>query len=122
MTLTFNSSAICVKSFFLHNSKKVFISFVLQRIVNSIATVEQPLSYDRTQKFAECHLKKLRFTDLRELYASISVKNLRESKIDFLQGRISSRVFLRNYFSPQFISDLQTRALNNAEELLALCK
>jgi len=108
------------KSVFIRNSKKVFISFVPHRIVDAIATIRQPISYDRAQKLAECHLKKLRFADLRELYASISVKNLKESEIDFLQGRISSRVFLRNYFNPQFISDLQTRALKNSEELLAL--
>ncbi len=108
------------KSVFIRNSKKVFISFVPYRIVAEIAKVEKPVSYDRTQKLAECHLKKLRFADLRELFASISVKNLRESEIDFLQGRISSRVFLRNYFNPQFIGDLQKRAIQNAEELLTL--
>ena len=108
------------KSVFIRNSKKVFISFVPQRIVDIIGKIEHPITYDRVQKLAEYHLKKLRFADLRELYASLSVKNLRESEIDFLQGRISSRVFLRNYFNPQFITDLQARALNNANELLAL--
>ena len=108
------------KSVFIRNSKKVFISFVPRRITDAIAAETLPVSYDRAQKLAECHLKKLRYGDLRELYASLSVKNLRESEIDFLQGRISSRVFLRNYFNPQFIQDLQVRALNNAEELLAL--
>ncbi len=109
------------KSVFIRNSKKVFISFVPYQIVEAITKVEQPISYDRAQKLAECHLKKLRFADIRELYASISVKNLRESEIDFLQGRISSRVFLKNYFNPQFIGDLQSRALKNASELLAFC-
>jgi len=110
------------KQVFIRNSKKVFISFVPVRIVDAIAAVEQPINYDRAQKLAECHLKKLRFGDLRELYASVSVKHLRESEIDFLQGRISSRVFLRNYFNPQFIDDLQSRTLKNADELLALCE
>ncbi|MFB3889399.1 MAG: hypothetical protein ACE14S_07900 [Candidatus Bathyarchaeia archaeon] len=109
------------KETFIRNSKKVFISFVPRRIVEAIATEEQPITYDRAQHLAENRLRKLRFADLRELYASVSVKNLRESEIDFLQGRISSRVFLRNYFNPHFINDLQVRALKNAEELLALC-
>ena len=100
------------KSVFIRNSKKVYISFVPRQIVEAISTVKQPINYDRAQRLA----------DLRELYASVSVKNLRESEIDFLQGRISSRVFLRNYFNPQFISDLQSRALKNAEELLSLSK
>jgi intergrase/recombinase len=110
------------KSVFIRNSKKVFISFVPYRIVETIAAVKQPIDYDKAQRLAEYYLKKLRFADLRELYASVSVKNLRESEIDFMQGRISSRVFLRNYFNPQFIDDLQERALKNAEELLTLCR
>ncbi len=110
------------KNIFIRNSKKLFINFVPYRIVEAIAATEKPLPYIRAQRLCEWHLRKVRWADIRELYASVSVKNLRESEIDFLQGRISSRVFLRNYFNPQFIDDLQERALKNAHELLSITR
>ena len=60
----------------------------------------------------------LRFSDIRELYASYSVKHLRQQEIDFLQGRVSSSVFMQNYFNPIWIADLKVRALENVRELL----
>jgi hypothetical protein len=107
------------REIFIRNSKKVFISFVPYESVKGIASTE-PVNYDRVQRLAEWYLKKLRFADLRELYASCSVKHLKQVEIDFLQGRVSASVFMRNYFNPQFIDDLQTRALTNAEGLLML--
>ncbi|MBS7653962.1 MAG: hypothetical protein QXU95_02175 [Candidatus Bathyarchaeia archaeon] len=38
---------------------------------------------------------------------------MRESEIDFLQGRISASIFMRNYFNPAWISDLKSRALES---------
>ena len=40
-------------------------------------------------------------------------------EIDFLQGRVSSSVFMRNYFNPAWITDLRERTLKAAEEILA---
>ena len=109
------------KALFIRNSKKVFISFVSAEIVDAIAKSE-PVNYDRVQKLAECHLKRLHYADLRELFASLSTKHLRQPEIDFLQGRVSASVFIRNYFNPQFIGDLQERALTNSRELLAITR
>ncbi len=107
------------REIFIRNSKKVFITFIPSEVVQRIADAE-PVNYDRVQSLAEWHLKKLRFADLRELYASCSVKHLKQVEIDFLQGRVSASVFMRNYFNPTWISDLKKRALKNANELLAL--
>jgi intergrase/recombinase len=105
------------KEIFIRNSKKVFISFAPSEVIHTIAKAE-PLTYDRVQGLAEWHVKKLHFADLRELYASYSVKHLKQPEIDFLQGRVSASVFMRNYFNPTWISDLKKRALKNANELL----
>jgi hypothetical protein len=61
-----------------------------------------------------------RFGDVREFYASYSTKHLRPPEIDFVQGRMSASVFMRNYFNPAWISDLKERVLMNAKELLEL--
>jgi hypothetical protein len=37
-----------------------------------------------------------------------------------LQGRISTSVFMRNYFNPVWVTDLKKRALKNSEDLLSL--
>ena len=45
-------------------------------------------------------------------------KYLRPSKIDFLHGRVSSSIFMRNYFNPALINDLKERvfkAINDIE-------
>ena len=51
-----------------------------------------------------------------------SVKYLKQPEIDFLQGRVSASVFMQNYFNPQFIADLQDRALQNSRELLTVTR
>lgn len=42
----------------------------------------------------------MRFGDVREVWASVMPKHLRQPEIDFLQGRVSTSVFMRNYFNP----------------------
>ena len=60
----------------------------------------------------------MRFSDIRELFASCSVKHLKQPEIDFLQGRVSTSVFMQNYFNPMWIADLKTRAITNLTDLL----
>jgi len=36
-------------------------------------------------------------------------KGLSQPEIDFLQGRVSANVFMRNYFNPALIGDLKER-------------
>ena len=62
-------------------------------------------------------MKKLRLRDIRELHASLSTKHLEQPEIDFLHGRISTSVFMANYFNPALIADLKERAFKVAKEI-----
>jgi len=62
-------------------------------------------------------MKKLRLRDTRELHASLSTKHLEQPEIDFLHGRISTSVFMANYFNPALIADLKERAFKVAKEI-----
>jgi intergrase/recombinase len=59
----------------------------------------------------------MRFGDLREYYATVMTKWLNQSEIDFLQGRISGSVFMRNYFNPALIGDLKERVFKGLTEI-----
>jgi len=105
------------KETFIRGSKKVFISFVLAELVDRISR-GQKLDYGRFQKPVARKLGGVRFADVRELHGSLMTKWLRESEIDFLHGRISSSVFMRNYFNPMWVKDLRSRALEGIEDIL----
>jgi len=106
------------KDLFIRRSKKAFISFVSEDFVQKVAEGSKS-----NRNVINCKLKRrelgARFSDLREYYASVMTKYLRQPEIDFLQGRMSTSVFMRNYFNPAWISDLESRALQGAQELLA---
>jgi len=105
------------KERFVRKSKKAFISFVPQSLIAEI-TRSSPLG----SNVLPCRLKRKgmrqRFGDVREFYASFMLKYLRQPEIDFLQGRVLSSVFMRNYFNPIWIRDLKERALKGEEEIL----
>jgi hypothetical protein len=105
------------KETFIRGSKKVFISFVPAELVDRISK-GQKLDYGRFQKPVARKLGGARFADVRELHGSLMTKHLRESEIDFLHGRISSGVFMRNYFNPMWVKDLRSRALKGVEGIL----
>jgi hypothetical protein len=62
-------------------------------------------------------MRKLRFVDIQELHASLSTKHLKQPEIDFLHDRISTNVFMANYFNPALIADLKERAFKVAKEI-----
>jgi hypothetical protein len=105
------------KETFIRGSKKVFISFVPAELVDRMSR-GQRLDYGRFQKPVARKLGGVRFADVRELHASLMTKWLRESEIDFLHGRVSSSVFMRNYFNPAWIGDLEGRAVKGAEKIM----
>jgi intergrase/recombinase len=105
------------KKTFLRNSKKVFISFAPAELVQRISRREK-LEYGRVQKLATNRVGRQRFADVRELHGTLMTKWLRESEIDFLHGRVSSSVFMRNYFNPAWIGDLRERASKGAEKIM----
>jgi len=59
----------------------------------------------------------LRFSDIREAHANVLTKYLRQAEIDFLQGRVSASVFMRNYFNPALIIDLRKRVFKAVSEI-----
>jgi len=108
------------KNLFLRKTKKAFMSYAPKELIKEIGSKDSPLTKDMIIKRIQRLRLKQRFADLREFYASYSTKCLRQPEIDFVQGRISATVFMRNYFNPTWITDLKDRALKNAGELLNL--
>jgi hypothetical protein len=105
------------KETFLRGSKKAFISFAPAELVQRISRREK-LEYGRVQKLATIRVGRQRFADVRELHGTLMTEWLRESEIDFLHGRASSGVFMRNYFNPAWIGDLEGRATRGAEKIM----
>jgi hypothetical protein len=49
--------------------------------------------------------------------ARFMTKFLNPAEIDFLQGRVSASVFIKNYFNPILIGDLEKRVFKGIAEL-----
>jgi len=108
------------RSIFLRRTKKVFISFVSRELVEAMSSKGSTLTRDMIIKRVQrLHLKQS-FADIHEFYATRATKHLTPLEIDFIQGRTSATVFMRNYFNPTWISDLKDRTLKNANKLLEL--
>ncbi|MEM3629385.1 MAG: integrase [Candidatus Bathyarchaeia archaeon] len=105
------------KETFLRKTKKAFISFVPKELVEKIRD-NKPLTVNIIQKRIQRTLGKLRFGDIREVHATLLTKHLNEVEINFLHGRVSSSVFMRNYFNPVWISDLKERVFKAIEQLM----
>jgi intergrase/recombinase len=105
------------KDKFIRRTKKAFMSFVPKELVESIAVKGQSV----TQNMIEKRLKRAaihrRFGELREFFATVSTKHLREVEVDFIQGRVSTSVFTRNYFNPMLITDLKNRVFQCVNEI-----
>lgn len=110
------------KPIFIRRTKKAFMSFASKKLVNSVRSSGFLPTQDIIRKRLQRSGLNMRFGDLREFFASYSVKNLRQPEIDFLQGRVSASVFMRNYFNPLWIDDLKMRSLENIEKLTNLTK
>ena len=105
------------KELFIRRTKKAFISFVPIGLIKRIVKAH-PLTRSMIVKKIQRRGLRLRFGDIREYHASYLTKYLRPPEIDFLHGRISTSVFMRNYFNPAWIKDLKERTLRAAEEIL----
>jgi len=106
------------KETFLRRTKKAFISFVPETIIEQLDP-NIKLSKNLIQKRINRSGLRLRFGDIREAWNTFLTKYLKESEIDFLQGRVSTSVFMRNYFNPALIGDLKTRTNRGITEILA---
>jgi hypothetical protein len=96
------------KDIFIRNSKKVFVSFVRPTLIYRIA-MNKPLEYRNVQKMVSWRIGKLRFSDIRELHNTMLNKHLTQPEIDFLAGRVSTNVFMINYFNINLVNDLKDR-------------
>jgi len=105
------------KEIFFREDKKVFISYVPEELVQRISGNE-PLNYQTIQTWIKRRVGKMRFGDVREVYASVMTKYLAQPEIDFLQGRVSTSTFMKHYFNPAWISDLKERTLKAVEAVL----
>ena len=104
------------KELFLRKTKKVFISFVPRELVEKIS-LNEGLTFDSIFKKVQRHIGKMKFSDIRELHGTLLTRYLNEAEINFIHGRISSSVFMRNYFNPIWITDLKERAMKGIEEI-----
>ncbi len=105
------------KALFMRKSKKVFISFVSSKLIRKIEG-SSAVSKEAIENRIKRSPYPSRFGDLREYWATVMTRHLSQPEIDFLQGRVSSSVFMRNYFNPAWITDLQERTLKASEEIL----
>jgi len=106
------------KEIFLRKTKKAFISFVSKELVKNISDHKLLNAY-AVQSKVKRGTKKLRFGDIREVHGTVATKFLNEVEINFLHGRISSSVFMQNYFNPVWLADLKDRTLKAAETMLS---
>jgi len=108
------------KELFIRRTKKAFMSFVSNELIEAVRLSGLKPTKDVIERRIRRRKLKLCFSDLRELWASRAVKYLGQPEIDFLQGRVSASVFMRNYFNPTWITDLKKRAVKNTLELQKL--
>ncbi len=110
------------KEVFLRPHKNAFFSFARQDFVEQIRT-QQPLSNpDCVLGLVKRSGLKTRFSDLRELHGTFMLKWLKPEEIDFLHGRVSSSVFMTNYYNPSLMDDLKPRALSGIDAIMEKCE
>ena len=110
------------KDVFLRNTKKAFISFVPSDLVDDIRYSQSLPNPELIKKQLQRKHFTLRFGDVREAFATYMTKYLKVAEIDFLQGRVSSSIFMQNYFNPVLINDLKERAFKGIAEILSLIR
>ncbi len=101
---------------FLRPTKKAFVSFAPRDLVTRISRGEE-LNAENVQQVVRRSKLPCRFSDIREAHGTFMVKYLKEPEINFLHGRVTSSVFMANYFNPSLIADLQNRALQGVAEI-----
>jgi len=97
------------KSVFLRRTKKAFISFMPNELIKRIGSHNGTMAKQFIKSKVRRKTHRIRFSDIREIHASLLAKTLGSAEIDFLHGRVSTSVFMRNYFNPSWIGDLKER-------------
>jgi len=107
------------KKLFLRNTKKVFVSFVPRELIKRIGERERITSCQIRNRLKRNNYG-MRFPEVRQYFATYMTKHLTQPEIDFLQGRVSTNVFMRNYFNPALITDLKERVFKGIADLKVL--
>jgi intergrase/recombinase len=107
------------KQLFIRNNKKAFASIVPRALIERVSVSDKITLAQITNRIKRKGWKP-RFNDIREYFATQMTKHLSQSEIDFLQGRISGSVFMRNYFNPALITDLKERVFKAIDEMKLL--
>ena len=76
------------------------MSFVPNELINRISLNNKILAKQFIKSKVRRKTKLIRFSDIRETHGSLLAKTLVSAEIDFLHGRVSTSVFMRNYFNP----------------------
>jgi intergrase/recombinase len=105
------------KDTFIRGNKKIFISFAPEQLIKRIAKNETLNSWMSVQKLVTKRGLPSRFSDVREAQGTFLIKYLKEAEINFLHGRVSTNVFMQNYFNPALIADLKTRVFQAIQEI-----
>ena len=105
------------KDMFLRKSKKAFVSFVPKDFVERISLNSALPSTDAIQSRVKKAGLKLRFSDIREAHGTFMTKYLKESEINFIHGRVTTSIFMANYFNPMLIADLKQRLFKGIAEI-----
>jgi len=105
------------KEIFLRRTKKAFISFIPKELVKAISD-NKLLNAAAIQTMIKRKIRKSRFGDVRELHGTLLTRNLSEVEINFLHGRVSSSVFMTNYFNPTWLSDLKQRTFKSVRAIM----
>jgi intergrase/recombinase len=104
---------------FLRITKNAFVSIVPEELVTEI-TLSKPLTFEALRKRLQRRGVATRINELRDYYGTFMVRHgLIREEVDLLQGRISSDVFVRHYWSPSF-TELRDRTLKALNELLVI--
>jgi len=105
------------RGLFMRRSKKVFVSFLPKWLIEKISKQDK-LTLCKISNWVRRDKKlKSRFPELREYFATVMTRWLNAAEIDFLQGRISGSVFMKNYFNPALITDLRERVFKGLAEI-----
>jgi len=105
------------KELFIRKSKKSFISFVPKSLIEKIKLCEPITSKHSVQSMVKKKGLKIRFADIREAHNTLLTKYLNQSEIDFIAGRVSSNIFMSNYYNPKMVADLKERMFKAIAEI-----
>ncbi len=103
---------------FLRRTKKAFVSFVPKELIQQICSNNKVLKKQFIKSKVRRKTHRIRFSDIREIHGSLLAKTHGSAEIDFLHGRVSTSVFMRNYFNPAWIVDLKERTFKATEIIM----